>query len=151
MASPHNEVLFVLSTATNLPLTGASGSMTFSTYADETGTPLSQPSITEIGGGLYSFPVTFSSTSHGVAYVLNITGGNPAYVWRYARNEDFYPDLIQDISKIEKGSWEIKQSGGDANKLIIYDADNTTVLYKFSLYDSNGAPTSINPYKRVPV
>lgn len=147
MAAPTPEVFLVLSLTTSLPLTGATP--TFSYYAKETGSTVSQPSISEIGGGLYKFTPVFADTTHGICYVI-ATGGNPAYVTRYMRPTDYATDLLPDISAIEKGAWEIKQSGPNANKLLIYDTDNTTILFSFNLYDNAGSLTSVNPFKRVP-
>ncbi len=152
MASPKMEVFFVKSTVDNLPLIGASGTMAFETYVNDLGAPITPPSIVELGGGLYGFTPVFASSSRGLAYVITTTtNGNPDRVYRYMRPEDWNPDKIDILMQIETGKWEIKISGPDANRLIIYDADGTTVLYKFDLFSSTGSPSSLNPYKRVPV
>jgi hypothetical protein len=149
MASPRYEVFFAYDLATGVPLTGAAGGMSFDTYKDETGTNLSQPAITEIGGGAYKFLPTFASTSHGVVYVLNLgTGAAPARVARYARNEDF---ASEDGLQFQMARCKIFVSGGDANRLVVYQPDGTTPLMKFDLKDQLGAPTYSSPFERVPV
>ena len=55
------------------------------------------------------------------------------------------------LKKIETNKWKVFTSGPDANRLVIYDDDDTTPLYKFDLVDSTGAPTVTNPFARTPV
>jgi len=89
MPSPQMEVFFLFDQTTGMPKTGQTG-LAFSSYTDETGTPLSQPSIVEIGGGAYGFTPVFASTAHGIVYVLSCGSGvQPTYVTRYARPEDW--------------------------------------------------------------
>jgi len=45
----------------------------------------------------------------------------------------------------ERGRWKIEN-----DKLIYYKADGVTPLRTFNLFDSQGDPTSENPYERVP-
>lgn len=153
MASPKLEVFFVKSTATNLPLTGAAGSMVFETYKNDLGANVTpQPTISEIGGGLYAFTPVFSDAARGIAYVITTgASGNPDRIYRYMRPEDWNADKVDTLVSIETGKWEIKTSGPDANRMIMYAADGVTVLYKFDLFDESGAATTINPFKRVPV
>lgn len=156
MASPTTEVFFVYDLTTGSPLTGAVGSMSFSTYKDETGSNLSQPSIREIGGGAYGFDPVFASPSHGVVYVVSTgASGNPSHVARYARPEDYYTDTIyttvRDLQQFQEGRWKIFTTGPEANRMLVYDVDGTTVLKRFTLRDASGNPTATNPYERVPV
>jgi hypothetical protein len=58
---------------------------------------------------------------------------------------------IQDLLDYQAGKWEIKATGPDANRLILYRPDGTTVLKKFDLKNANGDPTFVNPFQRVPV
>lgn len=53
--------------------------------------------------------------------------------------------------KIATGKWQIHSSGGDANRLVLYDEDGTTPLYKFDLADVSGLPTFTSPFRRTPV
>jgi hypothetical protein len=172
MASPKIEVVFIYDqNGDPLPgLTIGSGGVEFASYKDDLGVNLSMPTITEIGGGAYKFTPVFPS-NRGIVYVLK-TGptGNPKYVAKFMRPEDFNLDnadvptssvvaggsttlepKIDELLQIQKGKWEIATAGPDANRLIIYEADGTTVLKKFDLLDVNGLPTAINPFKRIPV
>jgi hypothetical protein len=162
MASPKIEVFFVYD-GTGAPLTGLTP--TFEVYKDDLGANLTQPTITEIGGGAYKFTPVFPA-NRGIAYIV-LTGGNPARIAKFIRPEDYNLDnadvptssraastlegKVDELLQIGKGKWEIKTSGPDANRLIIYEADGTTVLRKFDLFDKDGLPTAINPFKRVPV
>lgn len=58
---------------------------------------------------------------------------------------------VTTLLNIETGKWKIFTSGGDANRLVIYEPDGTTVLMKFNLLDSSGSATSSAPFARVPV
>lgn len=55
------------------------------------------------------------------------------------------------LKKYEEGRWKIHATGGDVNRLVLYDTDNTTPLLKFDLKDSAGAATVNDPFERVPV
>lgn len=146
------EVFFVKSTADNLPLIGEVLNFAFETYVNDTGDPIAEPTIVELGGGLYGFTPVFADPTRGIAYVITTSAlGNPDRVYRYMRPEDWNPDKIDTLMQIEVGKWEIVTTGPDANRLIFYDTDGTTVLYKFDLFNSIGAASVLNPYKRVPV
>ena len=58
--------------------------------------------------------------------------------------------VVNLLKKYEQGRWKIHITGGDANRLVLYDTDNVTALLKFDLKDSGGASTFINPFERVP-
>jgi hypothetical protein len=58
--------------------------------------------------------------------------------------------VVNLLKKYEEGRWKIHITGGDANRLVLYDTDDTTPLLKFDLKDSGGAATFINPFERVP-
>lgn len=124
--------------------------MTFTNYTNEAGSVLTPPSITEIGNGFYRFPVTFASPSHGVVYAVATTGA-PAYVYRYCRPTDYATDFLPDLHTIAVGKWSVVTTGPETDHLILYDLDGTTVLYKFSLLDSSGNPTSTAPFTRIPI
>lgn len=59
--------------------------------------------------------------------------------------------IVETLQKYEEGRWKIHVTGGDANRLVLYDTDNTTPLLKFDLKDSGGSSTFVNPFERVPV
>lgn len=159
MASPHIEVVFIYDNA-GAPLTGLSP--TFLTYKDDLGFDLAQPAITEIGGGAYKFTPVFTA-DRAIVYVMT-TGGYPATYAKFMRPEDFnidnvggsaaIEDLEQKVDELiqyQTGKWEIKTNGPDANRLIIYEADGIAVLKKYNLFDSQGLPTAINPFRREPL
>ncbi|SRR6266404_487744 len=148
--SPKPEVFFVLNSVTNAPLTGAAGGMSFGFYAKDNGTPIvSHPSITEIGNGFYRFQPVFADPTHGIVYSV-LTTGNPIFVTRYCRPEDYFSDYGQDTHKIETNKWQIFTSGPNINTLCLFDDDGTTILYKFDLKDSLGNPTTSLPFSRNP-
>jgi hypothetical protein len=144
-------VVFFLYDGSGSPLTGVSP--TFITYLDDTGTPAAQPTITEIGGGAYRFTPDFSGNPQlGFAYVVDGTvSANPRLVNGYARPEDYFPDLIGNMSTVTFGRWQIFTTGPDANHLVLFEADGITVLQKFQLQDPGGIPTTVNPFTRVPI
>lgn len=147
MASPKIIVFTIYNVGTGVPQAGLTP--TFSVYKDDTGSNLAQPTISEIGGGLYKFTPTFT-TDKGIAYIIDTTA-NPAYLAGYLRPEDFYIDDIQLIKKIQSNKWSIVTAGPDANHMIIYDDDGVTTLLKLLLTDAGGSPTTVNPYGRTPV
>ncbi len=149
-ASPHFLVFMVYDSGTGLPKAGALGSLAFVTYKDETGSNITTPTLVEIGGGLYGFIPNYTA-GHGAAFVIS-TGNNPAYVYGFTRPEDWYIDNTDwptsNLKEFQQGSWEIKTTGPDANKMIFYGTDGVTVLHKFALTDQSGNPTFTNPFKR---
>lgn len=82
--SPHSIVFPIFNNGT--PETGLS--LSFTTYQDNTGTPISPVSINEVGGGFYSFTPAFPSSSVGIDYVIN-TSYDPVVISGYVRPEDF--------------------------------------------------------------
>lgn len=149
MASPKIQVFFLYDLATGLPLTGATP--TFSTYKDDTGVNLAQPSIVEIGGGAYKFLPVFT-TDKGIAFVIDAgASSNPRYVAGFLRPEDFYLDRVEDMYQEHFGKWEIFTTGPDVNRLVLYRDDGVTVLKKFDLHNAAGVATTVNPYRRTPV
>jgi len=149
MASPKIEVLFFYSASTGAPLTGLTP--TFTTYSDTSGTPVAQPAVSEIGGGAYKFTPTLTA-NQGIVYVLDAGAtATPRYATRYMRYEDYFTDYTKDIYQYEQGRWKIFTTGPDANRMVFYEDDGTTVLKKFDLLDSAGSPTTSSPFERDPV
>lgn len=58
---------------------------------------------------------------------------------------------LNTVLEYHTGKWEIKVTGPDANRLILYKPDGVTVLKKFDLKNANGDPTFVNPFQRIPV
>lgn len=54
-------------------------------------------------------------------------------------------DIIH-ILQVNRGRWKIEN-----NQLILYDADNTTPLYTFNLFNASGQPAETDVVERVPV
>lgn len=59
--------------------------------------------------------------------------------------------MLTRLAHIEEGRWKIFTTGPDTNRLVLYEADGTTVLQKWDLKDSAGAGTSTTVFERVPV
>ncbi len=147
--SPKNMAFFLYIESTGAPKTGATP--TFTTYKDMDGNNLSQPGITEIGGGAYEFTPVFPAETGIVAVIDGGAGNSPRYQSVALRPEDYNVDLLTDLTDEAFGTWEIPTTGPDANRLIFYRADGVTVLQKFDLFDENGDPTYTNPFKREPL
>lgn len=150
MASPTPEVFAVYDNSGN-PLTGVAAGMSFSYYGTEAGVAvLPQPAISEIGtSGIYKFTPGAIPSGHGLAYIL-VTGHQPAYVTRYVRPEDYAADTVIDLKNLLFGTWEIKTTGPDANKMVFTAPDGVTVVLKVALTDIAGLPTVLNAFKRTP-
>lgn len=153
MASPKIVVFWLYDALTGDRLEGATP--TFEVYQDDTGTPIAQPAITEIGEGAYKFTPVFP-TDKWILYVINTGAGViPAKKEATLRPEDYIEDALEagltDLTDVALGKWEVRTTGPDANRLILYREDGTTVLKKFDLTSSIGAPTTTNPFKRTPV
>jgi hypothetical protein len=58
---------------------------------------------------------------------------------------------VATLLKHAEGRWKIHLTGLDANRLVIYDTDDTTPIIKFDLKDPSGAPTYVYPFERVKV
>jgi hypothetical protein len=111
------------------------------------GTTWTQISATR-APGLYHITVPSGS--------LNLVGGLQIAV--RANASEFETALVSIsveeyhiASKVAKNTWQIHTSGGDANRLVIYDDDGTTPLLKFDLTDSTAAPTTSAPFKRTKI
>lgn len=59
--------------------------------------------------------------------------------------------VITRIQLLKEGRWKLFTTGPDANRIVLYAADGTTVLQKWDLFDSAGAPSSSELFERVPV
>ena len=168
MSSPKIVTFALFNITTGAPLTGQAPSMSFTTYKNETGTDLTPPAIVEIGNGLYYFTPIFTA-GHGIAYILNTgSGANPTGLSGYLRPEDFNTDnidvasstlqtaianvasIVAILRQVAIGKAQLFTTGPDANKIVFYDTDNTTVIAKLALFDANGVPTTTNPFSHTP-
>lgn len=100
MASPR-DVVFELFDASAVPLTGQAPS--FTSYRDNTGTPVTPPAITELGGGQYKFTPVFPSNKYLACMIDGGASANPRYQGLYVRPEDYDVDLIGGISTAVAG------------------------------------------------
>jgi trimeric autotransporter adhesin len=55
------------------------------------------------------------------------------------------------IQVLKEGKWKIFTSGPDENRLVLYEADGTTVAQKWELKNSAGALSSSEVYERTPL
>lgn len=82
------EIFFLFSASTGAPLTGATP--TFTQYIGVTGSAVTQPSISAIGGGAYKFLPDFSSNTDGVTYILDAgTSASSRYHGRFMTASDW--------------------------------------------------------------
>ena len=133
------------------PLTGASP--IFEAYEDFSGGPVTPPSIVEIGLGMYGFQPAPSDIANGTAYIIDGTvHANPRYASGALQpGVDVNVDvaailaLCTGINNLLYGRWEIYTTGANANQLLMYAPDNTTVIATFNLLDINGNPTASAP------
>lgn len=100
------------------------------------------------GQGIYNFVLPASViTVPGILLFVVVAGGTTyqSYINVVANIEsDTYAEA-QITAKIATGRWRIFN-----NQLMVYDADDTTVLYRFNLLDQNEDPTNTNVFERVP-
>ncbi len=152
---PTTSVIFALYGNTGAPLTGAVP--VFTTYETLAGVPVTpQPSIVEIGGGMYGFTPYATDISNGTAYVIDGTASaNPRYSAGGLQpgvnvNVDVASILaiVTTISNYLSGRWEIVTSGAQANQMVFYAPDNVTQIAVFNLLDVNGNPTTTNIMQR---
>lgn len=75
---PTTSIIFALYGGGGAPLTGASP--TFHAYENFSGAPVTPPSITEIGSGIYGFQPTNLDINNGITYIIDGTSiSNPRY------------------------------------------------------------------------
>lgn len=166
MASPKYETFTIYDATTGIPAPGVPGSFTFEFYKDSSGVTVTPPTIVELGGGQYGFIPVFTDPTKGIVYTLTSPANVvPAYFSRYMRPEDWAADNISAVQtavasmqtdvtqlrRLQEGRWKIYTSGADANRLVLYSNDGTTVLQKWNLKDQSGDPVVSNVFERVPV
>ena len=92
-----------------------------------------------------------SSISADIAGVKSDVGTVNTNVLALSAGQTTILSVVNLLKKYDQGRWKIHITGGDANRLVLYDTDNTTPLLKFDLKDSGGAATFVNPFERYPV
>lgn len=60
-------------------------------------------------------------------------------------------DQVDTLYAVSVGRWKIHTSGPDANRIVYYAEDGTTVVAKFDLKDLSGNPTFKSAFERIPV
>ena len=171
MTTPTNMIAFF--TEAGVPKTGLSPTIDIWDVGTSTKV-VSAASMSEVGGGYYTYLYTlFDETKdYGVVadgtailpdidryvYGTNQTGGITqesqegiaAEVWdtitSLHNTAGTFGEYVNILRKIESNKWEIKN-----NQLILYEDDNSTVLYKFNLQDASNAPSMREVFKRIPV
>jgi hypothetical protein len=58
--------------------------------------------------------------------------------------------VVDRLRRLNEGRWKIFTAGGDANRLVLFDSDGTSVLQKWDLKDQSGSATTTNVFERVP-
>src|SRR6185436_21089237 len=147
MASPLAVIFAVLDPATGSPVTGIAGSMSFYTYKNDLGTNLAQPSIVEVGGGLYSFTPTFTA-NRGIGYIINVGNEIPGHYDGYLRPEDF--NIVADVPSPQKIVFAIYDSAnvpktGATPVFDTYKDDSGANLSQPTINEIGGGLYSFNP------
>ena len=107
------------------------------------------------GSGTYQLRLTTTdtNTTGSLMYIVK-AAATDAFVGsiKIVANEeaDTYTRVV-DLHDETLGKWQIFTTGPDANRLVLYRQDGTTVLKKFDLADSGGTATVVNPFRRTPV
>lgn len=100
------------------------------------------------GSGRYTLVLPTSATdTHGILNVAVKSSASAHFLGSFK----VVSAEGADIMKYHEGRWKIAVSGADANRLVIYDTDGTTVLKKFDLKDANGNSTPYNPFEKLPL
>lgn len=149
----------------SVPVTGVTHSQVVATIDRSDGTrqtlPLTANDWEEInfgafsGTGCYKLLLPASVTDLPGPFMYAVKDNlHPAYIGaiKVVENEevDTYEKIL-DIHAAQVGRWEIKTSGPDANRFIVYADDGVTVVRKYDLIGADGLPTFINPFQRNPV
>lgn len=117
-----------------------------------------------LGAGVNFFEVD-ATNAPGLYQVLLAAGnvdvvGPITLVWRpnaaafIGGSSDHYVEtmaaFVELTKKIQRNRWKIHTTGPDANRMVIYDDDGTTILLKFDLKNSAGAASTTAPFEKVP-
>ena len=91
--------------------------------------------------GLYQY--SFTAPADVARMIADVTSASPVAYGVEAICVAEWADQVDKIKKIESGRWKIL-----SNQLLVYDEDDTTVLYTFDLLDSSGNASSTEIYER---
>lgn len=114
---------------------------------------VTQTAFADAGKYTLILPASYCDQNGLLTYAV-AAGGSRTYLGaiKLIANEEAETKAVADSLLVyQQGKWEIVVSGADANRLILYEQDGTTVLQKFDLQNANGDPTFINPFRRIPV
>lgn len=79
---------------------------------------------------------------------LDAVNGNVAILDARVQTQQ---DAINRLTSFTEGRWKIYTTGADANRIVYFSQDGTTVLAKFDLKDVSGNATYKSAFERVPV
>lgn len=68
-----------------------------------------------------------------------------------ATNVNDIETMVTRLNSFHSGKWKIWATGPDANRIVYYAEDGSTVLAKFDLKDVSGAATYKSAFERTPV
>ena len=91
--------------------------------------------------GLYQY--NFTAPADVQRMIADVASTSPVAYGVEAVCVAEWADQVDKIKKIESGRWKIL-----SNQLLVYDEDDTTVLYTFDLLDSSGNASSTEIYER---
>src|SRR5574343_20597 len=107
--------------------------------------------IANLDSDIANLDADVANVDSDVATLTSNVANLDADVAAVASNVTSTLTIVQVLQKYEEGRWKIHTTGGDANRLVLYDTDNTTPLLKFDLKDSTGGATFAEPFERLPV
>jgi len=95
--------------------------------------------------GLYHVTVPLTDTNLIGSLMLIIRAASSEFKTSYGSVsvEEFHL-----ASQVAKNNWQIHTTGAEANRLVVYDDDGTTVLIRFDLKDGTGAPSTSTVFER---
>lgn len=107
------------------------------------------------GLGKYDLVIPASMVNTTGILVFAVTGPSSSKfigVCKIVANEeaDTYAKVAR-IQVLKEGRWKTFTSGPDANRLVLYAADGTTVLQKWDLKNSAGTASTNDVSERIPV
>src|SRR5574343_81308 len=109
------------------------------------------PTLASVSADIANLDADVANVDSDVATLTSNVANLDADVAAVASNVTSTLTIVQVLQKYEEGRWKIHTTGGDANRLVLYDTDNTTPLLKFDLKDSTGGATFAEPFERLPV